>query len=195
MNSDKEIEQQILDFDHHRTWRILVGGAKLSRGFTVEGLTVTYFRRATDMSASLTQMGRWFGFRPGYRDLVRLFIARKAKFGKKEVDLYKAFAGVAMDESAFRDQLAMYAEWEGDKPRLVPLQIPPLVTQHLPWLRPTARNKMFNAVLEEQGQAVFKPTGFLTAASREGRSPMPPRADSRPGRSRSLIALSKSNAR
>lgn len=160
VNSDKDIEQQTLDFDKHSTWRILVGGSKLSRGFTVEGLTVTYFRRATNMSSSLAQMGRWFGFRNGYKDLVRLFIARRAKFGAKEVDLYEAFAGVAMDESAFRQQLQMYAEWDGDKPRVLPAQIPPLVTQHLPWLKPVARNKMFNAVLEEQAQAEFKPTGY-----------------------------------
>ncbi len=86
VNSDKDIQQQqqALDFDRHSTWRILVGGAKLSRGFTVEGLTVTYFRRATNMSDSLTQMGRWFGFRRGYRDLVRLYIARYAQIRLKD---------------------------------------------------------------------------------------------------------------
>jgi hypothetical protein len=152
VNSDKDIEQQQLDFDRNRTWRILIGGAKLSRGFTVEGLTVTYFRRAVTMSDSLTQMGRWFGFRAGYRDLVRLYIDRNAKFGKARVDLYKAFEAIAYDEAAFREQLAMYAEWDGDKPRVLPSQIPPLVSQHLPWLKPTAGNKMFNAALEEQSE-------------------------------------------
>lgn len=160
VNSNKEIEQQQLDFDRNSTWRVLVGGAKLSRGFTVEGLTVTYFRRAVTMSDSLTQMGRWFGFREGYRDLVRLFIDRNAKFGAQRVDLYKAFEAVAQDETAFRGQLAMYAEWDGDKPRVLPSQIPPLVSQHLPWLKPTARNKMFNAALEEQSEQFFNPAGY-----------------------------------
>jgi hypothetical protein len=160
VNSDMDVEQERLDFDKTSTWRILVGGAKLSRGFTVEGLTVTYFRRATDMSASLTQMGRWFGFRHGYRDLVRLFIARRAMFKRAEVDLYDAFGGVAMDEAAFRRQLERYAAWDGDHPRVLPSQIPPLVTQHLSWLRPVARNKMFNAVLEEQSEQPFTPTGY-----------------------------------
>jgi hypothetical protein len=160
VNRDKEIEQQQLDFDRHSTWRILLGGAKLSRGFTVEGLTVTYFRRAVTVSDSLTQMGRWFGFRDGYRDLVRLYIDRNAKFGPRRVDLYKAFEAVAHDEAAFRAQLAMYAEWDGDKPRVLPSQIPPLVSQHLPWLRPTAGNKMFNAVLEEQSEQFFTPVGY-----------------------------------
>ena len=162
VNSDAEIQQQqqTLDFDRHDIWRILVGGAKLSRGFTVEGLTVTYFRRATNMSDSLTQMGRWFGFRHGYRDLVRLYIARRTKFGSREVDLYDAFRGIAEDESAFRRQLEQYAGWDGDKPRVVPSQIPPLVSQHLPWLRPTARNKMFNAQLVEQSDQPFSPAGY-----------------------------------
>jgi hypothetical protein len=160
VNSDKEIEQQTLDFDSHETWRILVGGSKLSRGFTVEGLTVTYFRRATQMSDSLTQMGRWFGFRRGYRDLVRLYIARNARFGSKTVDLYEAFESVALDEAAFREQLEKYAEWDGDKPLVRPLDIPPLVQQHLPWLQPTAKNKMFNATLVEQSEQAFTPSGY-----------------------------------
>lgn len=160
VNSDKDADQQSLDFDRHSTWRILVGGAKLSRGFTVEGLTITYFRRATEMSDSLTQMGRWFGFRHGYRDLVRLFIARQARFGKKTIDLYEAFESVALDEAAFRRQLGVYAEWDGDKPRVLPSQIPPLVSQHLPWLKPTAKNKMFNAVLVEQSEQPFTPSGY-----------------------------------
>jgi hypothetical protein len=160
VNSDKDIQQQALDFDRHRMWRILIGGAKLSRGFTVEGLTVTYFRRATRMSDSLTQMGRWFGFRPGYRDLVRLYIARQAKFGHKDVDLYEAFESVALDETAFRQQLEKYAEWDGDKPRVLPREIPPLVSQHLPWLMPTAKNKMFNAKVLEQSEQPFTPSGY-----------------------------------
>jgi hypothetical protein len=164
VNSDKDIQQQqqALDFDRHSTWRILVGGAKLSRGFTVEGLTVSYFRRATKLSDSLTQMGRWFGFRGGYRDLVRLYIARYAKFGAKTVDLYEAFENVAKDEAAFRRQLEQYADWDGDKPRVRPIQIPPLVTQHLPWLKPTARNKMFNAVIDEQSEQPFTPSGYAS---------------------------------
>ena len=162
VNSDKDVQdqQQSLDFDRYSTWRILVGGAKLSRGFTVEGLTVTYFRRANDMNDSLTQMGRWFGFRDGYQDLVRLYIARNAKFGAKTVDLYKAFEGIARDEAAFREQLERYAEWDGDSPKILPSQIPPLVEQRLPWMRPTASNKMFNAVLVEQNEQPFTPTGY-----------------------------------
>jgi len=52
---------------------IAVGGNKLSRGLTLEGLTVSYFLRTSRMYDTLMQMGRWFGYRPGYLDLCRLF--------------------------------------------------------------------------------------------------------------------------
>jgi len=52
---------------------IAVGGNKLSRGLTLEGLMVSYFLRTTKMYDTLMQMGRWFGYRPGYLDLCRLY--------------------------------------------------------------------------------------------------------------------------
>jgi Z1 domain len=52
---------------------IAVGGNKLSRGLTLEGLCVSYYLRASRMYDTLMQMGRWFGYRPGYLDLCRLY--------------------------------------------------------------------------------------------------------------------------
>ena len=52
---------------------IAIGGDKLSRGLTLEGLVVSYFLRASRMYDTLMQMGRWFGYRPGYLDLCRLY--------------------------------------------------------------------------------------------------------------------------
>jgi hypothetical protein len=52
---------------------IAIGGDKLSRGLTLEGLTVSYYLRASRMYDTLMQMGRWFGYRPGYADLCRLY--------------------------------------------------------------------------------------------------------------------------
>ena len=54
---------------------IAIGGDKLSRGLTLEGLSVSYYLRATRMYDTLMQMGRWFGYRPGYADLCRLYTA------------------------------------------------------------------------------------------------------------------------
>lgn len=56
---------------------IAVGGDKLSRGLTLEGLSVSYFLRASKMYDTLMQMGRWFGFRHGYVDLCRLFTSNE----------------------------------------------------------------------------------------------------------------------
>lgn len=52
---------------------IAIGGDKLSRGLTLEGLTISYYLRASRMYDTLMQMGRWFGYRPGYLDLCRLY--------------------------------------------------------------------------------------------------------------------------
>ena len=52
---------------------IAIGGDKLARGLTLEGLCTSYFLRASKMYDTLMQMGRWFGYRPGYLDLCRLY--------------------------------------------------------------------------------------------------------------------------
>ncbi|MFD2474735.1 Z1 domain-containing protein [Amycolatopsis silviterrae] len=169
VNSDK-IEGENLDFDRQAVWRILVGGNKLARGFTVEGLTVSYYRRQTKQGATLMQMGRWFGYRKGYRDLVRLYITD---------DMYEAFEAVCLDEKYFRDQLDRYAELVDGKPQITPAQVPPLVAQHLPGLRPDAPNKMYNAKLTERRSPGFgvEPTAYpvkgeLLAANVETFAPL-----------------------
>lgn len=57
---------------------IAVGGYALSRGLTLEGLTVTWFLRNTQMYDTLMQMGRWFGYRTGYEDLCRIWMPAEA---------------------------------------------------------------------------------------------------------------------
>lgn len=67
---------EVLDYVNHESTGlnvIAVGGDKLSRGLTLEGLSITYFLRASRMYDTLMQMGRWFGYRPGYVDLCRLY--------------------------------------------------------------------------------------------------------------------------
>lgn len=68
---------QPLDYDQageHGVTVIAVGGFSLSRGLTLEGLTVSFFLRNSMMYDTLMQMGRWFGYRPGYEDLCRVWI-------------------------------------------------------------------------------------------------------------------------
>ncbi|MBW6439255.1 Z1 domain-containing protein [Actinoplanes hulinensis] len=147
VNSEIEAEKYALDFDRDSVWRILIGGAKLSRGFTVEGLTVSFYTRKALQGDTMMQAGRWFGFRPGYRDLVRLFIRRDPHDADKRVDLYEAFEGLMRDEMAFRERLREYEDI------LEPWQVPPIVSQHLPYLRPAAPNKMFNAIVHTMGDS------------------------------------------
>jgi len=52
---------------------ITVGGNRLSRGLTLEGLNTSYFLRSSNMYDTLMQMGRWFGYRNDYLDLCRLY--------------------------------------------------------------------------------------------------------------------------
>ncbi|MEU4692406.1 Z1 domain-containing protein [Actinoplanes sp. NPDC023714] len=156
VNSDSDVQanQQALDFDRNRVWRVLVGGAKISRGFTVEGLTISFYTRKALQADTLMQAGRWFGFRHGYRDLVRLFIRRDPADAPNRVDLYEAFEALMQDEESFREELEQYDGWdENGKPILEPWQVPSIVTQHLPYLRPTSRTKMFNAVIHSRGDA------------------------------------------
>lgn len=53
---------------------IVIGGNRLSRGLTLEGLTTSYFIRSSTRQDSLYQMGRWFGYRTGYEDLIRIYM-------------------------------------------------------------------------------------------------------------------------
>lgn len=132
------------DFSAAPVWKIVVGGNKLSRGYTIEGLTVSYYRRVAGTADTLMQMGRWFGFRPGYQDLVRVFLG--VKEGKRgDTDLVSLFKEVCRMEERFREEIKRYARRSGAQ-RITPKQIPPLisVSGSLP---PTAGNKMFNAVL------------------------------------------------
>lgn len=65
----------VLDYDEnqHGLNVIAIGGDKLARGLTLEGLSVSYFLRCSKMYDTLMQMGRWFGYRPRYLDLCRLY--------------------------------------------------------------------------------------------------------------------------
>jgi hypothetical protein len=147
VNSDKDIEKEHLDFDKRPIWRVLVGGNALSRGFTVEDLTVTFYSRNVGHAEALMQMGRWFGFRPGYRDLVRLFITRSVR---------DAFEATCRDEEYFRDELRQYAIMVDGRPKITPDDLPPLVARH--GLRPTAANKMYNARLVERRALRMEPS-------------------------------------
>jgi len=72
INSESNDELDFSD-EQKNKYYIIIGGNRLSRGLTIEGLTVTYFTRSSKYYDSLLQMGRWFGFRKGYEDLIKIF--------------------------------------------------------------------------------------------------------------------------
>lgn len=79
---------------------IAIGGNKLSRGLTLEGLTVSYYLRASRMYDTLMQMGRWFGYRPGYEDLCRLYTTPDLRTWYREITVATAELQVELEEMA-----------------------------------------------------------------------------------------------
>jgi Z1 domain len=88
-----------LDYDAYKEGLsvIAIGGDKLSRGLTLEGLMVSYFLRVSKQYDSLLQMGRWFGFRRGFADLCRLYTTP---------DMEDWFRHIATANKDLRSQLA-----------------------------------------------------------------------------------------
>lgn len=130
---DNSASDRRLSFEE-KFWGIVVGGNTLSRGLTIEGLTSTYFIRNSKMYDSLMQMGRWFGYRPGYLDLKRIFITD---------DLKNKFFEMASVENEIREEISVMAE-NNDRP--IDLRI--RIRQH-PGMTVTAKNKMRTAVAVE----------------------------------------------
>ncbi len=110
---------------------IAIGGYSLSRGFTLEGLTISYFLRNTQMYDTLLQMGRWFGYRDGYVDLCRIFMREEA------IEWYGYITEVVEE---LKDELKVM-EYYKQSPREYGLK----VKDHPSSLIVTARNKMYNA--------------------------------------------------
>ena len=92
---------------------IAIGGDKLARGLTLEGLCTSYFVRTTKMYDTLMQMGRWFGYRPGYLDLCRLYTSE---------DLIEWFKHIADASEELREEFDAMAE-RGDTPEHYGLRV------------------------------------------------------------------------
>ena len=72
--------------DYKTTKRVIaVGGLALSRGLTLEGLLVSYFYRNTSTFDVLMQMGRWFGYRPHYEDIFRIWTSYESAIWYQEI--------------------------------------------------------------------------------------------------------------
>jgi hypothetical protein len=111
---------------------IAIGGDKLSRGLTLEGLSVSYYLRPSKMYDTLMQMGRWFGYRPGYVDLCRLFTSR---------ELNEWFCHIAVASEELRDEFDYMSDVAGSTPKDYALR----VKTHPGVLQISASNKIRRA--------------------------------------------------
>jgi hypothetical protein len=119
---------------------IAIGGDKLARGLTLEGLCISYFLRASKMYDTLMQMGRWFGYRPGYLDLCRLYTT---------AELSEWFGHITDAAEELREEFDLMAA-SGATPREYGLKV-----QSHPVLMVTSRLKMRaakNLMLSFSGQ-------------------------------------------
>jgi len=121
-------------FDHKDGLSIIaIGGDKLSRGLTLEGLSVSYYLRASRMYDTLMQMGRWFGYRHGYSDLCRLYTSR---------ELNEWFCHITKASEELRGEF----DYMADTARATPEQFALKVRTHPGVLQISASNKIRNAV-------------------------------------------------
>lgn len=101
---------EILDYEREPDLKaIAIGGNRLSRGLTLEGLLISYFVRSSATYDTLMQMGRWFGFRSGYEDLTRIYMTE---------ELSGWFRDLALVEHELRQDIRVY-----EVENLTPLQI------------------------------------------------------------------------
>ena len=127
-----------LVYDDEPATVIAVGGNTLSRGLTLEGLVSSYFLRSSGNYDTLLQMGRWFGYRPGYGDLPRIWTTQQ---------LADDFEFLADIEDGLRDEIERYRTMDGATPANLPVRI-----RLHPRMQATAKVKMHFAV---QGDASF----------------------------------------
>lgn len=117
-----------LDYERQAEHVIAIGGYRLSRGLTLEGLVVSYYSRNAKAYDALMQMARWFGYRLGYEDLCRVWMSDEA------AGWYKYVADAT---ESLIDQLRNMRQ-QGRTPRDFGLKI----RQHPDTLTVTARNKL-----------------------------------------------------
>lgn len=119
-----------LNYENGTRLQIAIGGNTLSRGLTLEGLLVSFFVRAANAYDTLLQMGRWFGYRPNYSDLPRIWMTE---------ELRDFFYDLATVEAEIRDDIERYARLG-----MTPEQFGVRIRTH-PALAITARAKMQHA--------------------------------------------------
>lgn len=132
VNGTKESREEAPDYKKYPSWRVIaVGGLALSRGLTLKGLMTSYFYRNTCTYDVLMQMGRWFGYRPHYDKVCRIWTTNTSANWYREI-------AEATDE--LKSELAHMNSLE-----LTPKQFGLRIRRDDTALEITARNKMRKA--------------------------------------------------
>ena len=76
-NSNSKNRFNYDDYENEGARVIAIGGFILSRGLTLEGLMISYFNRKANAYDTVLQMCRWFGYRPGYEDLCKIYMTQE----------------------------------------------------------------------------------------------------------------------
>ena len=97
VNSNPQNTNKKLPWKQCTSW-LLVGGQSLDRGYTVEGLTVTYMPRGIGVgnADAIQQRGRFFGYKRPYLGFCRVFLER---------ELHDAYRDYVLHERSMHDFL------------------------------------------------------------------------------------------
>ena len=144
INQSQGAENKKLDYEIHKEHGlnvIVIGGHKLSRGLTLEGLSISYFVRNSKAYDTLMQMCRWFGYRPTYKELCKVYLP-------KESQIWYSFIASAIRE--------LYGELDlMAKAELRPKDFGLKVREHPGAMIITAKNKIGSADSEIRSQSLW----------------------------------------
>ncbi len=141
--------KDVLDYEAEPNLKaVIIGGNRLSRGMTLEGLVVSYYVRRTPYYDTLLQMSRWFGYRDWYVDVTRLWTTKM---------LASWFRDLSLREEELRQQVAA-----AEKAKLSPIAVGYKIRSH-PAMMVTAQNKMGAGRVEKLSYAgrMIQTTRFL----------------------------------
>lgn len=168
INGTQQAEKRV-KWKETKYW-VLVGAAKLDRGYTVEGLCVTYMPRPLGTSAAadnLQQRARFFGYKKDYLGLCRVYV---------QSDVQDAFRDYVEHEEFIRSALSSHrgkplSEWRRDfiltdllsptRPNVVGLDIRRIPVDG--WMVPGALHCDPDAVKANRGTFASATDGWKTA--------------------------------
>jgi len=84
---------------------IIIGGDILSRGLTIEGLSVSFFGRTAKMPMGDTvlQMGRWFGHKRNYIDLIQIYMQEGLQILFRHIAEADRYLRIQIKDAIFRN--------------------------------------------------------------------------------------------